>query len=78
MKLAVMALAWVGTWATAPQPFMPGCLETYRNETLLLIVHISEGGPKVRIRMSNVYAHPPRHLAGGPANRCWPVTSAMC
>ena len=59
MKLAVMALAWVGTWATAPQPFMPGSLETYRNETLRLIVHVSEGGPKVRIRISNTYGDKP-------------------
>jgi len=59
MKLAVMALAWVGTWATAPQPFMPGALETYRNETLRLIVHVSEGGPKVRIHISNAYGDKP-------------------
>src|SRR5882757_3672029 len=59
MKLAVMALAWVGTWATAPQPFMPGSLETYRNETLRLIVHVSEGGPKVRIHISNAYGDKP-------------------
>jgi lysophospholipase L1-like esterase len=59
MKLAVMALAWVGTWATAPQPFMPGALETYRNETLRLIVHVSEGGPKVRVRISNLYGDQP-------------------
>jgi len=54
-----MALAWVGTWATAPQPFMPGALETYRNETLRLIVHVSEGGPKVRIHISNAYGDKP-------------------
>jgi lysophospholipase L1-like esterase len=66
MKLAVMALAWVGTWATAPQPFMPGSLETYRNETLRLIVHVSEGGPKVRVHISNVYGDEP--LAIGAAH----------
>lgn len=66
MKLAVMALAWVGTWATAPQPFMPGSLETYRNETLRLIVHVSEGGPQVRVRISNVYGDKP--LAIGAAH----------
>jgi lysophospholipase L1-like esterase len=59
MKLALMVLAWVGTWATAPQPFMPGSLETYRNETLRLIVHVSEGGHKVRIRISNTYGDKP-------------------
>jgi lysophospholipase L1-like esterase len=59
MKLAMIALAWVGTWAAAPQPFMPGSLETYRNETLRLIVHVSAGGPKVRIRISNTYGDRP-------------------
>lgn len=66
MKLAVMALAWVGTWATAPQPFLPGSLETYRNETLRLIVHVSEGGPQVRVHISNVYGDEP--LAIGAAH----------
>jgi lysophospholipase L1-like esterase len=74
MKLAVMALAWVGTWATAPQPFMPGNLETYRNETLRLIVHVSEGGPKVRIRISNVYGDKP--LAIGAAHIARRTTGA--
>jgi lysophospholipase L1-like esterase len=45
---------------------MPGSLETYRNETLRLIVHVSEGGPKVRIRISNVYGDKP--LAIGAAH----------
>jgi hypothetical protein len=62
MKLAVMALAWVGTWATAPQPFMAGSLEPYGNETLRLIVHVSEGGPKVRIRISTTSSSPERSL----------------
>jgi len=69
MKLAIMALAWVGTWATAPQPFMPGSLETYRNETLRLIVHVSEGGAKVRIRVSNTYGAKPLMLGGAHVAR---------
>jgi len=69
MKLAVMALAWVGTWATAPQPFMPGSLETYRSETLRLIVHVSEGGPKVRIHISNVYGDKPLAIGGAHVAR---------
>jgi lysophospholipase L1-like esterase len=50
---------WVGTWATAPQPFMPGALETFRNESLRLIVHTSAGGAKARIRVSNTYGDQP-------------------
>jgi len=69
MKVAVTALAWVGTWATAPQPFLPGSLETYRNETLRLVVHVSEGGPKVRIRISNAYGDEPLAIGGAHVAR---------
>ncbi|PYY12021.1 MAG: hypothetical protein DMG61_17495, partial [Acidobacteria bacterium] len=37
---------WIGTWATAPQPFMPGALQNFRSQTLRLIVHTSAGGVK--------------------------------
>jgi lysophospholipase L1-like esterase len=46
---------WIGTWATAPQPFMPGALQNFRNQTLRLIVHASAGGAKSRIKISNTY-----------------------
>jgi len=46
---------WIGTWATAPQPFIPGSLQTFRNQSLRLIVHTSAGGTKVRIKISNTY-----------------------
>src|SRR5437868_12238609 len=44
---------WIGTWATAPQPAIPRNLQTFRNQSLRLIVHTSAGGTKVRIRISN-------------------------
>jgi lysophospholipase L1-like esterase len=46
---------WVGTWAAAPQPFMPGALETFRNQSVRLIVRTSIGGSKIRVRISNLY-----------------------
>jgi len=46
---------WIGTGATAPQPFIPGSLQTFRNQSLRLIVHTSAGGTKVRIKISNTY-----------------------
>lgn len=46
---------WVGTWAAAPQSFMPGSLETFDNQTVRLVVHTSIGGSKIRIRFSNIY-----------------------
>lgn len=50
---------WIGTWATAPQPFLPGALQTYHNQTLRLIVHTSGGGKKIRIKISNTYGDRP-------------------
>src|ERR1051325_2393307 len=50
---------WIGTWAAAPQPFLPKALQTYRNQTLRLIVHTSTGGKKVRIKISNTYGDKP-------------------
>ena len=55
---------WIGTWATAAQPFLPKSLQTYRNQTLRLIVHTSAGGTKVRIRISNLYGDEPLLIGG--------------
>jgi len=57
---------WVGTWAASPQPFMPEHLETFRNQSVRLIVHTSIGGPGVRVRISNAYGTQP--LAIGAAH----------
>jgi lysophospholipase L1-like esterase len=53
------AKQWIGTWATAAQPFLPKSLQTYRNQSLRLIVHTSAGGTKVRIKISNTYGDGP-------------------
>jgi len=50
---------WIGTWATAPQPFLPAALQNYRNQTLRLILHTSTSGKKVRIKISNTYGDKP-------------------
>src|SRR5215470_11384433 len=50
---------WIGTWATAAQPFLPSSLATYHNQTLRLIVHTSAGGRKIRIKLSNTYGDRP-------------------
>jgi lysophospholipase L1-like esterase len=49
---------WIGTWATSAQPSLPKP-EIYQNRTLRLIVHISVGGHKLRIRLSNTYGDQP-------------------
>ncbi len=50
---------WVGTWATAAEPFIPKSLETYANQSLRLIVHTSTGGTRVRVKISNTYGDGP-------------------
>jgi lysophospholipase L1-like esterase len=58
------AKQWVGTWGAAAQPFLPESLQTYRNQSLRLIVHTSVGGPKVRIKISNTYGDGPLLIGG--------------
>ena len=55
---------WIGTWATAAQPFIPASLQAYRNQSLRLIVHTSAGGTKVRIKISNTYGDTPLLIGG--------------
>jgi hypothetical protein len=50
---------WVGTWATAPEHFVPGDIETFQNQTLRLIVHTSVSGTKVRVKISNTFSDLP-------------------
>lgn len=55
---------WIGTWAAAPQPSMPGDVQSFRNQSLRLIVHTSAGGTKVRVRISNTYGEHPLLIGG--------------
>src|SRR4051794_4941639 len=55
---------WIGSWATAPQPTMPGNVDIFQNQTLRLIVHTSAGGKKVRINISNTYGDQPLQIGG--------------
>ena len=55
---------WVGTWATAPQPAAPGRTQTFHNQSLRLIAHISVGGAKVRIKISNTFGDQPLLIGG--------------
>jgi len=55
---------WIGTWATAPQPAIPGSIDVFQNQTLRLLVHTSAGGKKVRIKISNTYGDHPVQIGG--------------
>lgn len=60
---------WIGTWTTSAQPFLPGALETYQNQSLRLIVHTSAGGARVRIKISNTYGDEPLFIGGAHIGR---------
>jgi lysophospholipase L1-like esterase len=47
---------WVGTWATSPQATNA---ITFNNQTLRMIVRVSLGGKRVRVRFSNAYGTQP-------------------
>jgi lysophospholipase L1-like esterase len=54
---------WVGTWTTTPAPVEGVAL---RDQTLRMIAHLSIGGPRLRVRLSN--AHGARPLTIGAAH----------
>jgi lysophospholipase L1-like esterase len=60
---------WIGTWATATQPARPERVETFRDQTLRLIVHVSAGGKTLRIRLSNAYGDEPLAIGGARVAR---------
>jgi lysophospholipase L1-like esterase len=56
---------WVGSWATSqqipePQNALPS--EDLRNATLRQIVHLSAGGPALRVHLSNAFGTTPLHI----------------
>src|SRR5436309_15416515 len=53
------ASAWIGTWAAAPQSATARNPQTFRNQSLRLIVHTSAGGSKIRVKISNTYGGQP-------------------
>ena len=59
-------LQWIGTWAAAAERPVPSHPDTFRNQTLRLIVHASAGGARVRVRISNAFGAEP--LAVGAAH----------
>jgi len=46
--------AWIGSWAASPQPLADPSL-SFENVTLRQIVHLTEGGHAVRIRLDNTF-----------------------
>lgn len=62
--LVAQRSVWIGTWATAAEAAIPGSAATFRNQTLRLIVHISAGGARVRVKISNTFGDQPLVIGG--------------
>lgn len=57
--------SWIGSWASSqqiPEPNNAVPLESLHNATLRQIVHLSVGGPAIRVRVSNAFGTTPLHL----------------
>ena len=60
---------WIGTWSTSAQAPLPGDPENYRNQTVRLIVHVSGGGKRLRVRVSNTFGEQPLVIGRAHAAR---------
>src|SRR5262252_3643328 len=60
---------WIGTWATAAERPVPAHPDTFHDQTLRLIVRVSAGGAKVRVRISNTFGDAPLVLGAAHAAR---------
>jgi lysophospholipase L1-like esterase len=55
---------WVGTWAAAPMLALPGfSVRAFGLTTLRQIVHITNGGDRLRVRFTNAYGSDPLTIA---------------
>ncbi len=80
-----LAAAWVGSWATAvAAPGTPGApSRSFERVTLRQVVHLSVGGARLRVRLTNVHGRrplrveattvAPRRRGGGPSTAGPPV-----
>jgi lysophospholipase L1-like esterase len=61
--MPVVAQTWSGTWGAAPAGPPPAArLLTFTDQTLRLVVHTSNGGNRVRIRLSNEMGSAPLRI----------------
>ncbi|HEX7157761.1 MAG TPA: SGNH/GDSL hydrolase family protein [Edaphobacter sp.] len=70
---------WVGSWASSqqvPEPHNALPPEKLQNATLRQIVHLSAGGPWIRLRISNAFGTKPLHLTAVHVGRPLSTTSS--
>src|SRR5579863_4425239 len=71
---------WVGSWATAqqiPEPQNALASDDLRDATLRQIVHLSLGGPTLRVHLSNAFGIAPLHLSSVHIARPLSASSAQ-
>lgn len=57
IAVVLAAAAWTGTWGTAPVRANEG--QSFQNDTLREVVHVSIGGSQVRVRFTNRFGDAP-------------------
>jgi lysophospholipase L1-like esterase len=81
LAASAQAQHWVGTWASSQQPPDPSGFAApadLDNAVLRQIVHLSIGGPQLRIHLSNAFGTQPLHIASAHIARAIsPATSAI-
>ena len=50
---------WTGTWAAAPTTVPPGPPAVLENQTVRHVVHVSTGGDRLRVRLTNEFGEQP-------------------
>lgn len=50
---------WTGTWAAAPTTVPPGPPAVLENQTVRHVVHVSAGGDRLRVRLTNEFGEQP-------------------
>ena len=65
LAAAASATAWVGSWAAPqqiPEPNNVAPAASLNHATIRQIVHLSRGGARIRVRISNVFGTAPLHV----------------
>src|SRR5882724_265764 len=57
--IPAIAQSWISTWTASPQSPRGVMPTSFSNQTVRQIVHVSIGGSKVRIRLSNEFGSKP-------------------
>jgi hypothetical protein len=71
---------WVGSWASAqqtPEPANALPTDDLTDVTLRQVVHLSVGGVRIRVRLSNAFGHAPLQASARVALAVSPASAAI-